>query len=92
MRHLPPGVLNHYLTHANLLSSQPNTRTQTHTDTQIIIIFFKNSARRVKAALLSVRQRRREESGGTGAYGRETLKGQRGEDLSQLSDEVSRRG
>lgn len=25
LRHLPPGVLNHYLTHDNLLSSQPNT-------------------------------------------------------------------
>ena len=31
LRHLPPGVLNHYLTHANLLSSWPNTHTKAHT-------------------------------------------------------------
>lgn len=28
-RHLPPGVLNHYLTHANLLSSQPDAYKKT---------------------------------------------------------------
>lgn len=34
LRHLPPGVLNHYLTHANLLSSQPNTLTSMLADTE----------------------------------------------------------
>lgn len=37
LRHLPPGVLNHYLTHANLLSSQSNT----HTNTLYQDFFFK---------------------------------------------------
>lgn len=34
LRHLPPGVLNHYLTHANLSSSQPNTQKHAHRHTE----------------------------------------------------------